>query len=160
MPDGIWGDTDADEIPDNPFHIAENTYQAMCVECYEVTKNGDSKLIIKWQIEEPESEFHEEPVTEKFSLFKKPVSQMSRTEIKQNSFLKKRLREGFDLTPDEVKHFDPKMALGKYAFIQVINTPDKQDPTVMYNNVRSALSPRLVAEQNGGITEDMNDLDV
>jgi hypothetical protein len=30
----------------------------------------------------------------------------------------------------------------------------------MYNNVRSALSPRLVAEQNGGVTEDMSDLDV
>ncbi|SRR6266498_3451902 len=156
----IWGDTDSDEVPDNPFHVAENTYKCMVVECYEQEKDGVSSLIIKWQIDEPDSQYNELPVTEKHTLFKKSVSDMTAKEVQRTSFTKKRIREAFDLTPHEVKNFTPKMALGKYAFVHIVNTPDKSDPTVMYNNVRSALSPRLMAEQNSDSNTTSDLLDV
>ncbi len=153
----IWGEADVDEIPDDPFHIEPNTYQALAVECYELEKDGESSLIIKWQIDEVESRFNNMPVTEKYSLPKKPVSEMTGTELQRLSFLKKRLREAFDLTPDEVKRFKPNMATGKRAFIEIVNTPDKKDSTIIYNNVRGAISPRLFMEQG---TSDPTDLDI
>lgn len=158
MPDGIWGDTDSDEIPDNPFHIAENTYRCIVVECYEQQKDGVDTLIIKWQIDDPDSQYNEMTVSQKFTLYKKSVDQMTAREKQHTSFLKKCLREAFDLTAQEIKGFRPKMALGKYAFVHIVNTPDKNDTTTMYNNVRSTMSPRLMQEQQSEDSEVVADL--
>lgn len=156
----IWGDTDTEDIPDNPFHIAENTYKCLVVDCYEQEKNGVSSLVIKWNIDEPDSQFNDLPVTEKHTLFKKPVPELSGKEVQRLSFTKKRLREAFDLTPDELKNFRPKDALGKVAYVHIINTPDKADHTITYNNVRSAISPRLMEEQNGQANSTADLLDI
>lgn len=155
----IWGDADVDDIPDNPFHIAENTYTAIITESYELNKDGNRTLIFKWTIQEPESEFNNMPVTEKYTL---PVEGEPITgEIKQRlSFLKKRMREAFDLTPEEIKGFVPKMAMGKRAYIDIINSPDKKDPKIIYNNVRNAISPRLFMENQANGQSYTSDLDV
>lgn len=157
----IWGDADSDELPDNPFHVDQNWYWALCTELYELDKDGVTTLNIKWKIEESDSAFDGLPVNEKHTLFKVPVDQMSPKERQRMSFTKKRLREAFDLTPDELKKFVPKDGLGKYAFIHVINTPDKNDSSVTYNNVRSALCRRLYDEQiRQGESEDSSIVDI
>ena len=148
----IWGEADADEISDDPFRIEENWYLARAVELYEKVVDaaeGHSQLIIKWKINEPDSQFNGLPVRQNPSYYKKRNDELDGEQIQRNGFLKLLLRQGFDLTPEEIKTFNPKMGLGKLAMIKVVNNPDKNNSDVIYNNVAAVLSERLYKERYG-----------
>lgn len=150
----IWGDADADEIPDDPFRIEPNWYPAIAIECFEKDENGTSQLTFKWKIKASGSRFDGLPVPDKNNFYKKPNNELTGEEIQRNSFLKMKLRQGFDLGPDEIKNFTPKMALGKEAMIEVTNNPDKSNPSIIYNNVRGVLSRSNYEERFGASTTD------
>lgn len=51
---GLFGDTDAAEIPDNPFYVAPDTYECVLAEANRVMKKDQSGegLAFKWVIED------------------------------------------------------------------------------------------------------------
>jgi hypothetical protein len=145
----IWGEMDINDVPDDPFHIPENTYKCIVTDSYVKDKDGTEALIIKWAIDEPANDYHEKPLTEFFPLFKKSFDELTGKEKQRTSFMKKRLREAFDLSDTQLQEFTPGQAVGKYAYLTVVNNTDKDDDTKRYNNVTSALSERLYQEQVG-----------
>jgi hypothetical protein len=148
----IWGDGDPDQYPDDPFKIEPNWYPARAVECFSKTVDegdGQQLLTIKWKIKLPGSRFDGLPVTDRNTFFTRDNESLTGEEIQRNAFLKRKLREGFDLGPNEIKSFEPRMALSCDAMIEVTNNPDKTNPDVVYNNVRGVLSKRLFEERYG-----------
>lgn len=157
----IWGDADANEIPDDPFKIEPNWYRAIAVECFEKeldAAEAHSQLTIKWKIKQPGTRFDGLPVPDKNSFYKRRNDELDGEQIQRNSFLKMKLRQGLDLKPDEISVFNPKMALGKEAMIEVTNNPDKSNPEVIYNNVRAVLSLRLFNERFGNADDSSADM--
>lgn len=158
----IWGDQDAADIPDNPFKVTPNWYLAYSQECYEKVldeEQGVSQLVVKWKIRQPGSEFDGLPVTDRKTFYKPPagvdpkewVDNLDGEQRRANSYLKMMLRQGFDLTPDEINSFEPRMGLNREAMIEVTNNPDKSNPDIVYNNIRVVLSRRLYEEKNGPV---------
>ena len=156
----IWGDQDVADIPDNPFHVTPNWYLAVSSECYEKVLDeaqGISQLIIKWKIRKPGSEFDGLPVTDRKTFYKPPAgvdprewaNNLDGDQKRANSFLKMLLRQGFDLSPEGINSFEPRMGLNREAMIEITNNPDKSNPDILYNNVRTVLSKRLYEEKNG-----------
>lgn len=146
----IWGDADAGQVPDDPFKIEPNWYKAVASECY--VKELDaaeklSELIIKWKIKNPGDRTDGLPVRDNNRFYTRPVEELDGEQIQRNSFMKMKLRQAFDLTPDEINSFLPKQGLGRVAYIEVVNNPDKNNSDIIYNNVRSALSERLYKER-------------
>lgn len=157
----IWGDMDVDDIPDDPFHIPANTYRCICTEAYTKIKDDQEALIIKWTIQEPDSDYHEDSLTEFFPLFKKPIDELTGKERKRTAFMAKRLREAFDLTKEELKEWKPSNGIGMYAYLTVVNNSDKNDETKTYNNVSNALCQRLYDEKTEqGASQDISDFDI
>lgn len=153
----IWGAADASKVSDNPFHVEPNWYKAVVAECYEKeidVDEGKSQLIVKWKIQAPGTEFDQLPVTDRKTYWKRPSEVLDGEQRRSNSFLKLMLRNGFDLTPDEVNNFTPKQGLNRKAMIEVTNNPDKDNPEILYNNIRNVLSYRLYEEKNGPISGD------
>lgn len=150
----IWGDADATEIPDDPFRIEPNWYEAVVAECYEKDLDAEQKiaqLVIKWKIQQIGGKFHNLPVTQKKTYYKR--RDLDAEEMRANSFLKMLLRQGLDLTPEEINTFEPKMGFNKKAMIKVTNSPDKDNPEVIYSNVGAVVSKRSWDERkasNGG----------
>lgn len=156
----IWGDQDANDIPDDPFKITPNWYKAISTECHEKVVDEDegvSQLIIKWKIQAPGTEFHNLPITDRKTYFKPPRDMNGSDWVpdgeqrRANSFLKLLLRTGFDLTPDEINKFEPRMGLNRVAVVEVTNNPDKTNDQIIYNNVRTVMSERLYVERHGSL---------
>jgi hypothetical protein len=163
----IWGDQDASKkVSDNPFHVEPNWYQVVSSECYEKeidVAEGKSQLIIKWKIKAPGTEFDALPVTDRKTFYKPPAGcedidswwdELDPDKKRSNSFLKLFLRQGFDLTPEELSNFSPKDGLNKKAMAKIENNPDKENSEIIYNNVRTVLSLRLYEEKYGSINPD------
>lgn len=147
----LFGDMDIDEIGDDPFAIAPNTYLAVVTDCYIKEKDGDKSFIIKWKINEPGSEYHGMGVTEFFNLIEegREWADLSGDEKTRQKFFKKRLREAFDLTPEEMGRFTPDDAKNLEAMITVtMNKGKGANEGKTFTNVNSALSLRLYEEQN------------
>lgn len=158
----IWGDADANEFPDDPFKVAPNWYLAVSTECFEKVideDEGKSQLNIKWKIRQPGGEFDGLPVTDRKTYYKPPkgvdpkqwIENLDGEQRRANSFLKMMLRQGFDLSPDEINRFEPRMGQNREAMIEVTNNPDKTNPDIVYNNIRSVMSRRLHEEKHGTI---------
>lgn len=146
MTNSIWGDMDVEDIPDDPFKVPENTYRCICTKAYEVEKDGNCSLKLYWAVDEPTSDYHQRPISEQFPLYKKKFEELDGKQKQRTSFLKKRLREAFDLTGEELKTVPVSSYVGKYAYLTIVNNVDEKDSTITYNNIRSALCERLYAE--------------
>lgn len=151
----IWGDADASKFSDNPFHVAPNWYLAVSVECYEKeidVAEGQSQLVVKWKIKAPGTEYDGLPVPDRKTYWKRDEEDLDGEQRRANSFLKMMLRNAFDLTPDELNNFTPKdHGLNREAMIEVTNNPDKNNPDIIYNNIRSVMSRRLYEERYGPV---------
>lgn len=146
----IWGEADASKIPDDPFKIEPNWYKAICSECFtkELDKvEGLQELVIKWKIKDSGSRFDGLPVRDNNRFYARDTEELDGEQQQRNSFTKMKIRNAFDLTPDEINTFTPKQGLGKIAYIEVVNNSDKNNSDIIYNNVRSTLSERLYKER-------------
>lgn len=153
----IWGDADADEVPDDPFRVEPNWYKAVAAECFAKELDASQslwELTIKWKIKDPGGRFDGLPVKDNSRFYTRPAEELDGEQLQRNSFMKLRLRNAFDLTPQEIKDFVPKQGLGKIAYIEVTNNPDKNNADIIYNNVRSALCERLYNERFGDKEEE------
>lgn len=157
MDDNIWGDLDADEIPDDPNYVAPNTYLATVTEAKYVTDKETGERVAltwRWTIQEPDSKYDGYPVNEYKQLPRKSVMQAegrdkpNAAELRQMAFLKQQLMRAFDFTEEEIKRVRPQDLLGKTAYITT-KEGSSSDPSDLrkFVNVSWAISPEKYAEQ-------------
>lgn len=138
---GLFGEFDATEVSDNPFYVAPDTYFATLVEANRVEKKDKSGegLAFKWAIDEPESEYHGNNVQD----WKNIYPGISESEVtpdirKDNARLKARLLE-MGIPESEMNSLLDNLEdlVGLSAYITVVETTDKNDPTKKYTNIKS-----------------------
>lgn len=152
----LFGDMDVANISDDPWEVAPNTYWCTCTEALvkESTKDGEVKhqLIIKWMIDEQESEYHGNTLTEWYTLFPgRAWDDLDANEKKALKFLKRRLRRGFDLSEEEINKLRPSQLVGEDAYVTVV-VRDGQGANAgkQFTNVQDAVNKRLWEEENEG----------
>lgn len=149
---GIFGDLDVSDIPDNPFYIAPNTYWCVCTGADRYERDGQESLVIKWAIDEPDSEYHGNNISRWFSmpdLEGRSWADLDSDEKKALKFLKFMLRRGFDLSEEEIDSVSNDDLVGKEMYVTTVVTPDKENPEKEYVNVRDVVCKRLFDEQRG-----------
>ncbi len=147
----IFGDLDVDEISDNPFEIPDNTYFVTCVKSEFGEKDGTRSFRLGYKIEMAESDYHGLPISDWFSPINgetESASDLTPAQKQKLSHLKKRLREGFDVSAEKMATLNPSELLGRNLYVTTRTSSDK-NPAVdrKYVNVVSALSPRLYEER-------------
>lgn len=149
MSGSIFGDLDVDLIGDDPFSTAAGTYRADLVDAVVKEKDGNTSFTLKWKINEPDNEFHGNTIMEFYPLFPGVKWEDYDGDMKKRTkFLKKRLREGFDLSEEEIKSVSPSHLVGKTAYITVVVNEGKDANTgKKFTNVQEALSLRLYRER-------------
>lgn len=156
--ESLFGDMDVANISDDPFEVAPNTYWCICTDAFVKVKdepddNGDDvvNLVIKWQIDEADNEYHGNTMTEWYRLFPgKKLDDLDPAQKKAMKFLKRRLRRGFDLNEEEMNKLKPSELIGCGAFVTVVVTDGKgANAGKTFTNVRDALCTRLYEEENG-----------
>lgn len=152
----LFGDMDVANISDDPFEVAPNTYWCICTESFVKVKEGDdgediTNLVVKWQIDDPESEYHHNTLTEWYRLFPgKKLEDLDPEEKKKMKFLKRRLRRGFDLSEEEMQKLRPSQLIGEGAFVTVVvKEGTGANAGKSFTNVQDAMSKRLYEEENG-----------
>lgn len=147
----IFGDMDTTEIGDDPFFTAAGTYKAVCSDASIQTKEEKgTSLVIDWTIDEPDSDFNGNNVREYFALFPgQAYASLDANEKKRLMFLKKRLRDGFDLSEEEMAAVNPSDLIGSEAYLTLVVNEGKGDKIGQkFTNVRNALSQRRYVEVN------------
>lgn len=147
---GIFGGLDIDvaDIADDPFFIAPGTYWAVCSDAKISEKEGKKSFVIIWTITEPDSEYNSSTVTEYFGMAEGVWKELDAKQQKAWKFLKKRLREAFDLSEEDMKTVNPEDLVGMGAFITIKNNPGKEEGQ-SFANVNLALCQRIYEEKNG-----------
>lgn len=137
---GLFGEVDATEVPDNPFYVAPDTYLCTLAEANRVEKKDGSGegLAFKWVIED-EGEFQGNNVQD----WKNIHPGISEDEVtpdirKDNARLKGRLLE-MGVPESEMNDLLDNLndLVGIQAYVTVVETTDKNDPTKTYTNVKS-----------------------
>lgn len=153
----IFGDLDADEIPENPYWVEEGEYSAVITDAFfhENKKKEDNphQLVICYTITDEDSEYFNNEVRDWFTYFKdmnkeiyQSLSAAEKKEVKSAlSAIKRRLcgqkdtdppRKGLG-QPESVLNdpeWDPKELVGLEVDLLVSNSGDKNQ----YSNVRWA----------------------
>lgn len=150
----IFGNLDTTQVNDDPFFVKPDTYFAVCTDA-EVKVNEErntTQLVITWNINEPDNEFHGKKQIEYFSLF--PERQgvwenYTPDEKTATKWLKRRLRRGFDLSESEMDSVSPSDLQGREAFITLKATAGKdKNAGRTFINIADAVSKRLYEEEN------------
>lgn len=144
MAPGLFGDIDAEEVSDNPFYVAPDTYQCVLSEANVVTKKDGSEeqaISIKWVIQDEDSDYYQNNVSEWFNIWPDVTAdEITAKQRKDMARLKGRLKS-LGLTPEQMNVLldddNLDMLVGTEAYVEVVETTDKEDPDKKYTNVRS-----------------------
>lgn len=151
----IFGDIDVDEISEDPFYVAPNTYWAICTEAV-VTKfdkdfdpMADTFLKIVWTIDEPDNEYHGKNLQQLFKIFPgKTKADLTAKEIQGLSYLKKLLRRGFDLSESQIQEMEPSELIGKEAYVtSIVNEGKGENAGKSFVNIRDVVCKRILDEE-------------
>lgn len=152
----LFGDMDVSNISDDPWEVAPNTYWCTCTESLIKTSTKDgvekTQLLIKWMVDEPESDYHGSSITEWYNLFPgRNWDDLDANEKKALKFLKRRLRRGFDLSEEEIARLRPSQLIGGEAFVTVVvRDGTGANAGKSFTNVNDAVCKRLWEEENEG----------
>lgn len=144
MAPGLFGDIDAEEVSDNPFYVAPDTYLCVLSEANVVTKKDGSEeqaISIKWVIQDEDSDYYQNNVSEWFNIWPDVTAdEITAKQRKDMARLKGRLKS-LGLTPEQMNVLldddNLDMLVGTEAYVEVVETVDKEDPDKKYTNVRS-----------------------
>lgn len=141
---GLFGDLDANEVPNDPFFVEQGTYHAVLSEASRVTSNDGTKegISFKWVIDD-DSDYAGKSVSEWLTIYPDIDASEITAEVKTNmSRTKQRLTQmGLDEDAMSVLLDDDNLEnmTGLEADIHVTNSPDKNDPDKIYSNVRKVV---------------------
>jgi hypothetical protein len=151
----IFGDMDVDDIPEDPYYVAPNTYWCLCTEA-KFTKfdkdfdpMADTFLSITWTIDEPDSEYHTKNLQQLFKVYpSKSKDDLTAKEIQGLSYLKRLLRRGFDLSESEIASVEPSELVSSGAYVtSVVNEGKNDNAGKKFINVKDAVSKRIFDEE-------------
>lgn len=146
----IFGNLDVKDVNDDPFFVADDTYEAVCLEMKQGEKNGDGYFSFNWQITQP-GEFHNRRLSNYFSMPDlegvTSMDQLSSEDQDKIKRLRRCIRLAFDVPEEKIGEFTPAEAQGREVYITVKNTVDKQDSSKKYTNVIDWKSAAAFSEQ-------------
>jgi hypothetical protein len=147
----IFGDMDVDDIPEDPYYVAPSTYWCLCTEAKftQFEGNDDTFLSITWTIDEPDNDYHTKNLQELFKVYPgKSKSDLTPKEIQGLSYLKRRLRRGFDLSESEIASVEPSELVSSGAYVtSVVNEGKNDNAGKKFINVKDAVSKRIFDEE-------------
>lgn len=136
---GLFGDKDAQSIPDNPFRVESGTYSCVISDAeVRVSNTGRQGLSFQYTITEPDSEFNGMNVSEWKTIYTDTKDEDVTPEItRSRSFLKSRLLD-FGLTDEDMDNLLDNMdgLVGIEGYVTVVEKSN-DDNTQVYTNVRS-----------------------
>jgi hypothetical protein len=135
----LFGDIDAHEIPEDPFHVDDGTYLSTLTEVKAVKRNSDGQngLAFKWTITEEDSEFEGNTLQDWKNFYPDLTEEDITPEIKKDlSRLKQRLSQ-IGVPEEEMGSFLENLDeyVGTEAYVTVKNTVDTKDPSRKYRNI-------------------------
>jgi hypothetical protein len=135
----LFGDIDAAEIPEDPFHVDDGTYLSVLTEVKAVVRNSDGQhgLAFKWTIIEEDSEFEGNTLNDWKNYYPDLTEEDLTPEIKKDlSRLKQRLTQ-LGVPEEEMNNFIENFEdyTGTEAYVTVKNTTDTKDPSRKYRNI-------------------------
>lgn len=135
----LFGDIDAAEIPEDPFHVDDGTYLSVLTEVKAVVRNSDGQhgLAFKWTITEEDSEFEGNTLNDWKNFYPELTEEDLTPEIKKDlSRLKQRLTQ-LGVPEEEMNNFTENFEdyIGTEAYVSVKNTTDTKDPSRKYRNI-------------------------
>lgn len=137
---GLFGGVDASEIPDDPFYVAEGTYECILVEAEPASSRDGQKhgITFKWKIDEDDSEFNGLSISDWNTYYPNGTDGEDETAVRRNlANLKKRLLS-MGVSEQEMNSPDLDWLeeyLGIRALVSVKRTKDKNDPDKVYTNI-------------------------
>lgn len=158
----LFGNLDATEVNDDPFYIEPNTYKAICTDAVVKEANtGDMALILKWQIDEPDSDYYEKTLTDYFTLVPQDAAweDLDGKQKDKVKFLKRRLRRAFGISEGAINEVKPSDLIGAVAFLQIVEGQGKKGTAnegKTFTNIRDAMNPELFEEEGGKKSEKVN----
>lgn len=140
---GLFGEVDAEEVSDNPFYVAPDTYKCVLTEASVVDKKDGSGqgLSFKWVIEDEDSDFYQNSISDWKNIYPDITQEDITPNIKKDmARLKGRLKE-MGVTPDQMNTLldddNLELLIGTQAFVKVTESRDSNDPEKVYSNVAS-----------------------
>lgn len=135
----LFGDIDAAEIPEDPFHVDDGTYLCTLTEVKAVQRNSDGQngLAFKWTITEEDSEFEGNTLNDWKNFYPDLTEDDLTADIKKDlSRLKQRLTQ-LGVPEEEMNSFTENFGdyIGTEAYVTVKNTTDTKDPSKKYRNI-------------------------
>lgn len=135
----LFGDIDAADIPEDPFHVDDGTYLATLTEVKAVTRNSDGQhgLAFKWTITEEDSEFEGNTLNDWKNFYPDLTEEDLTPDIKKDlSRLKQRLAQ-IGVPEEEMNSFTENFEdyVGTEAYVTVKNTTNQDDPSRKYRNI-------------------------
>lgn len=149
----IFGDMDVDDIPEDPFYVAPNTYWCVCTEAKFTDfdkDDGQMFLQIVWTIDEPDNDYHTKNLQKTYKVFPgKKKSDLAPKEIQGLSYLKRDLRRGFDLSESEMQTVNPSELVGSGAFVtSIVNEGKGDNAGKKFVNINDTVCKRIFDEEN------------
>lgn len=136
---GLFGNIDAHDIPEDPFHVDDGTYLCVLTEVKAVERNSDGQhgLTFKWTITEEDSEFEGNTLNDWKNYYPDLEEEEVTPDIKKDlSRLKQRLTQ-MGVPEEEMDKFNETFSdyVGTEAYVTVRNTTDTKDPSKKYRNI-------------------------
>ena len=139
---GLFGDIDAQEVADNPFYVAPDTYKCVLAEAGVNTSNDGSKrgLTFKWVIDDEDSEYYQNSVSDWLTLHDdKSADELTANDKKDNARIKQRLTQmGLTELQMNVLLEDDNLEemVGLEAFVEIKESQGKGDNEgKVYSNI-------------------------
>lgn len=153
---GLFGETDLEDIPDDPWFVGSGTYLASVTKAERHTKKDGSgyALIISYTIDEPASDYHGQTKSDWFNLHLvdgRDYSDLDADEKKDVIRMKARLKRAFDKTEEEAKRVRPSELVGEKVYMKVVERQGKNEHAgKTFSNIDDVVSVRLWEEENKG----------
>lgn len=146
----IFGNLDVKDVNDDPFFVADDTYEAVCLEMRQGEKNDQKYVTFDWQIVQP-GEFHNRRRSNYINMPDlegvTSMDQLSSEDQDNIKRLRRIIRKAFDVPEEQINEFTPAEAQGRTVYITVKNSTDKNDSTKKYSNVIDWKSAAGFSEQ-------------
>lgn len=142
---GLFGEVDASEVSDNPWYVPEDTYKCVLTEAglKTSTKNDKEGLAFKWVIEEDDSEYDGNSISDWLTLHRdKSKDELTADDRRDNSRTKIRLTQmgvselQMDTLLDEGDEtLDELIGLIAYVTVKETRKTNDEGDEVVYTNI-------------------------
>lgn len=162
----VFGDLDMTKVKDNPFVVGEDTYPAVCTDIKVYSsreEGGPDSVVFHWKIDDPGNKYHGKTLKKYYTLFTKPFEEYTDDPEtigkyeEQAAFLNMLLRDGFDLSQEEIVNLESwSELLGSRMYLKVVNNEGTgRNEGKTFSNINMVMSERRYEEKFGKAGSDL-----